>query len=371
VTENTILAGSAAQVTWIGVDAGATKALAVAVTRGRGGAVHVVARSRRMPYPRVHGFRPVPLERQLEEAAAQRARLTDAERQQGHAIVGTVGRAIARVLRTGVPARIGFCLAGLKTDDGAGVSVWANGPRMPSFAAELCHELDRLGIARPHMALPLSSDGYCSGLGEDAGPRGRLRSVRNAYYAGAGTGVAEALKLEGRVIPLDEAAQWFPKAWQIPWASGGTAEGAVSAHGLMRRYESRSGRSSLSTARPARPLTEAVRGDAWAQQVVRAWADDWARFAAHRIALWRRGNPDRPLQRFVVGQRAGEALARHDLAPFFKLPFEARLTALLRAMKASEFLCVRRRGLRRGFVTPSRWMEAPAVGAAVLAMGEQ
>lgn len=98
----------------------------------------------------------------------------------------------------------GICMPGLKTEDGRGIARMVNGPAIPDYLDRL---EERLGIS----VARLWSDGFASGVGEEVA--GLFRGVRNAYYLGGGTGIAECLKLDGRVRALDELE--LPRAWEL------------------------------------------------------------------------------------------------------------------------------------------------------------
>ncbi len=349
----------------MGVDVGATKVRAVSVLSGRGGRYEVVRRSGRLAYPDAPDFRPVGLSFQLEDRDRGRVRLSETERRRGAQIIATVARAVCRVTSPEFEARVGLCVAGLKDSRGAGVLVCANGPRMPQFSDDLKEQLDRLHRPRVRPCIPLSSDGFCCGLAEDAWQRGRFRTVDNAYYAGAGTGLAEAVKMDGAVLSMDEVSDWFPKAWQLTSGSGKPAEASVSASGLVRTYARAIGHPGGASSSTLRPLTAAARGDVAAREALLQWAHDWAGFLMRRVMLWNRGAAGN-LQRVVLGQRAGSALAEPALRAFFRGPLEHELVGMLggRAGLAADYLVSGR--LRAGFLMASRWMEAPAVGAAIL-----
>ena len=207
----------------LGIDGGATRVRAHEVqlrAQAAGGPPRPVAGARcaQADYPRVPGFRPVPLARQEAERDAPRLELL--ERAQGEAWVETAARCCLEVARSrgAREALVGACMPGLKTADRRGTAVVAHGPRIPDLLERLEQALrdGGLGLAAPIWGL--ASDGDAIGLGEDASARGALRGVADAYLVSAGTGLAEALKLGGRLVPFDEVDGWLPKAWRMELA---------------------------------------------------------------------------------------------------------------------------------------------------------
>jgi hypothetical protein len=349
---------------YVGVDGGASKALAVAVGFNEQRLARVVARSGRIGYAREPGFRPVALEQQLEERRSGKFRITEEERRRGRSIVRAVARAIVRVTNPKRHAWVGLSLAGLKTPDGGGIAVCANGARMPEFASDLERELRRSERPGIRLILPLSSDGYCSGLGELTRVNGRLRTVANAYYAGAGTGLAEAVKLDNALVSMDEVASWFPKAWEMEGWRHERAEHEVSASALMHLYAG----AWTSDGGMGNPLSAALRGEEHARTALVQWARAWGRFVSRRLVDWATAMPNHPLQRVVIGQRAGIALAAPGLRSFFRIPLEQEFSRLARSARPKVGGYEDGDRLKRGFIVASPVLEVPAIGAAVLAL---
>jgi len=175
---------------------------------------------------------------QFAQRDAGRIDLTDGEREEGgrwvEAAVETVVEVCAQAGRR--RALIGMGMPGLKTADGRGIEVINNGPRIPDFLSQFEMRLAarEIDLAGPVAVLGSDAD-YC-GLGEMHAESGLLRDVENAYYAGAGTGVADAMKLAGRLVPFDAAKPWIQKSWQFPSAIGPTFEKLISAQSLNAIY---------------------------------------------------------------------------------------------------------------------------------------
>jgi predicted NBD/HSP70 family sugar kinase len=236
-------------------------------------------------------------------------------------------------------------MPGLKTLDGRGIAILRHGPRMPLFLDDLSDELAALGVRLERPLPPLSSDGVCGALGELLGARGSLSGVQNALYLAGGTGLAEALLLEGRVRALDELVEVRTKAWALSFAPGVTFEDALSTGGWRRAFARAGG------VQDVMPEQAAQQGDTRAVAILARAAEALAALCAlRRDALHAHGRP--APERAVVGQRLGRLLEREDLAPLLRAPAEAALAA---------------RGLGAGFLCASTLDEAPALGAASLA----
>jgi hypothetical protein len=189
-------------------------------------------------YGRVAGFTPLPVSEQLAQRDAGRARLTATETKQGDGWVTAAAEAIGDVARQCGARRVlvGIGMPGLKTPDGRGINVINNGPRMPHYLDALETKLAAAGMELVAPIAALGSDADYCGLGEEYAADGLFRNVQNAYYVGCGTGIADALKLRGRLVPFDQAKSWIQKSWQMPSALGPTFEKLVSAASLNRVY---------------------------------------------------------------------------------------------------------------------------------------
>jgi len=379
----------------IGVDGGATevKAHAVACTdfdRLSGLALRPEAASR--VYPRRPDFAPRPVAEQLAERDAGALRLSAAEQEQGTLWITAAAEAIAEVARAAGARRIlvGVGMPGLKTPDGRGIHVINNGPRMPDYLPQLERGLAAAGLelAAPIAALGSDAD-YC-GLGEEYAADGLFRDVSNAYYLGGGTGIADALKLRGALVPLDQTRTWLLKAWQIPSALGATFEKLASAAALNRVWAALGGHPD--DAPPARRFPEMAARNG--HPVAATWLDAAAlvlaeliherlttlyagRAAApHRGEAYARLAADHPyrglvLDRVIIGQRIGLLYADPQYHALFAARLDRHLAALLAdgpdPALAAAYLGENEE-LRPGLVVASRLRAAPALGAAVAAL---
>ncbi len=426
----------------LGVDGGATKVRVHHVLPpGEGASAHYQlsdARAERT-YPSAPGFSPVDVPRQLDEYAAGRIKLSAAEVHRGEAITATIVECIVGAARQlagsgtaaasrshespdGKPTqtsrhgtlrlRIGIGMPGLKTADGRGIVVLNNGPRMPDLADRLEAGLRDAGLEPADSIARIGSDGDYCGLGEQYAVEGAFRDVNHAYYLGGGTGLAEALKLRGRLVTLDEASVWIAKAWQIPSILGPTFEQLASAAGMNQRYRGISRRghrtvqldparvetrgslgfASASSLDPARnadgdyPERAALRGEPSARQVLEHTARALAELLFERIETIYRGRGELPhrgelyaqlrpeheyrgllLERIVLGQQIGRLYARDAYAPFFCAKLDAFLADCIAESGDADLRTRYLAGeaLREGLIVPSRLRAASALGAAI------
>jgi hypothetical protein len=368
----------AGDVLLIGVDGGASEVKAhevLVLSTGSELALGLGAASASCCYDAVPGFVPVAIDEQLASFERGEIRPTAAERAQGRLWIDAAARSIAAIAGD-APRRalVGMCMPGLKTRDRRGLAVVRNGPRIPDFLDRLEELLVRDGIALAQPIANLLGDGEASGLGEDVEVRGALRDVDDAYYIGGGTGVAEALKLDGRIVSFDELDGSLRKAWQLDSELGGNFESLISMSGINSSYAERTGRA-LPVDPADFPEERALLGDTAADEVLERAALALAELVFLRLRDLRAGaaGGEHVLQRVVLGQQLARLFGTPALAPIFRSRVENELARRI-AMSADG--PNRRRaldgaGLAHGFLRASALRAAPAIGAAAAALSRR
>lgn len=351
----------------IGVDGGASGFRAHGVERGGQGFVCQSGREVKVSWSHPADFHPTPLERQLQEAkdspAGEDLPLGNPEREAARGQVRALVDAIESLcVESGQAFRLGLCMPGLHTADGRGIAVCRHGPRSPMLLEELVKECARRGLNLSAPPPDLQSDGRAAAWGEEVARGGQLAGVASAYYVGAGTGLAEGLKIEGVHLDLSRLRRVLPAAWGLPCPDGRSWEDEVSMGGMERVWKG-SGDG---------PVQGAARaGDAHAQEILCAGAralGQWLLLRMEALQAWE----GKVLQRIVVGQRSGQLLADPGAAGWYGDPLQETLESGLRARQdtpmASHALAAG--SLRPGFLCASVLREAPALGMAARALEE-
>lgn len=382
----------------IGVDGGATEAKAHAVScdnLAEPTAFKLESAAISRVYPAGNGFVPVPVGEQLTVRDAAAEHLTDSERKRGQSWVTSAADAIIDLARECDAAQVvvGVGMPGLKTADGRGIAVINNGPRIPNYLEAVESQLANAGLklAAPIAALGSDAD-YC-GLGEAHAADGLFRGVEHAYYVGCGTGIADALKLRGELVPFDAIKPWMMKSWQIPSSLGPTYEKLVSAKSFNDIYASMQaalGATADQSDSGGFPEQDAANGNPIAQAWLRSAAMILAELIVERLTTLHSGRADNPtrgegyaglqrehdcrgivLERVIVGQRLGIMYANEAYAEVFAKPLEACLAAMIQAtgidaLKAAWLSSDNH--LQPGKLVASKLRAAPALGAAVAAV---
>ena len=326
-------------------------------------------------YDPARGFRPLPLPSQL--LAFERGKVEPAgiERAQGRLWVESAAEVILAVAAQARAsrARVGVCMPGIKTPDGRGLAVVRHGPRIPDYAEKLEAALAAGGLGLAQPISRLSSDGEACAHGEQSSAQGNLRSSGSAYYVGGGTGIAEALKIDGAIVGFDALRGFLRKAWQIEAGGGRTVEDLLSPRGMNAAY-AQAARKKLPLEVDAFPERRAAQGDAKARAILSRAADALADLVLDRMLALRRGlagaQPRIPantvLERVVVGQRLGQILADPAHFEVFRDPAEEALRQKIVATGdgALKKHYVTDAGLRPGLLVASLLRAAPAIGAA-------
>ncbi len=150
----------------------------------------------------------------------------DVEKRQGTVYVETVLK-VVQLLAENEPFQVAIAMPGLKTNDGRGIRIMANGPRIPYF----CDQIQKT-LNLEHPIQRLESDADMCVWGEEYAENGAIRSVKNAYYLGGGTGTADGLKIKGNLIPFDDASNWIAKSIELKMSDGQSLETYTSMSGI-------------------------------------------------------------------------------------------------------------------------------------------
>jgi len=337
-------------------------------------------------YDSLPDFMPVPVSDQFAQRETGRICLTDCERRQGCQWIDAAVDAVDEVCTQTARRRtlIGMGMPGLKTADGRGIEVINNGPRIPDFLPHFETRLANCGIELAAPVAALGSDADYCGLGEMHAESGLLRDIENAYYAGAGTGVADAMVLAGRLVPFDAAKPWIQKAWQFPSAVGPTFEKLISAsslntlyHGLAPNRTEAFPESDAAAGHPLALATLQMAAGVLSELLFeRLWTIARGRATlAHRGAAYLALKEKHPysgtmLERLILGQRLGAVFADQRYQAVFADPLRACLAAMIRASGDGELIArtLDHENLKLGFLLGSTLRAAPAIGAAVAAV---
>jgi len=383
----------------IGVDGGATKVNCWSVNVDHAGKFSLGNISESRSYAEYSEydpeFTPVDLQIQLDERTRNCIKPTDKEIQQAITYTKACADSIIEVARKSNKSRVlvGVGMPGLKTDDQRGISAMANGPRQIDYAKNLEQRLSEAGI---ELILPIShigSDAFYCGLGEEYASAGQFRNVNNSYYLGGGTGAADALKIQGKLISLDDIKEWFVKAWELKCPENRSIETYVSFRGIQTLYGELSSQSltdlNSQEIYPPQIREKALAGDPLARDTFEKVAKYLALLLYERITTLYAGwqgifdfvNPNRPVpniqhsyhsslfDNIIIGQRLGDMLRESKNDSVLWQPFIQSLNLLICESSVLDDKAKNHYSMNDSFdekwIVFSNLREAPALGAGI------
>lgn len=376
----------------IGIDGGATEAKShqVIVTgEGDNVAFALGDLSVSKKYERIAGFTPVPVADQIAQRNAGTVNVTDGEREQGEKYTDAAAATVIEIAKKAGATKVlmGMGMPGLKTDDGRGINAINNGARTPNFAQRLEEKVKAAGLEIAGPLARLGSDADYCGIGEEFAAEGAFGGVNDAYYVGCGTGIADAMKLGGKLVPFDATKDWLQKSWQIASWLGPTFEKIASANSMMTLYANHLMTTASALVDQGRfPQDEATKDDDVAKAVLGAVTGTLAELIFERIFTIFAGREEAPhrgdgylalkkdhpyrgtlLDRVVIGQRFGFIWADSKYDAVFRKPVEAMLVERAEGCGEAALRDHMAAGgqIKPGLLDASRLREAPAIGAAI------
>ena len=160
-------------------------------------------------------FLPINLDIQRSEYSDGSIYLTEAEINQGNVIIETIQKAISDTNTDSA----GLCFPGIKDDKG--VVIMANGPRIPDL------------VERIEGIESLFNDSDCCVLGEWRSTVGKMQDCKNAIYIGGGTGIADGIILDGKLIDFNRTEE-AKRSWELQLADG-SVESQLSPAGMINQ----------------------------------------------------------------------------------------------------------------------------------------
>jgi hypothetical protein len=284
---------------------------------------------------------------------------------------------------------MGIGMPGLKTADRRGISALANGPRMIHYAERLEERLSQKNVELLSGVDHLGSDADYCGIGENYAAEGLFRNVQNSYYLGGGTGVADAMKLKGELLPFDLAKDWIAKTWEMKSADGRSLERFTSVGGMQAIYAEISGRqvSELTTQNiyPLQIAELAANGDNAARRMIELSVENLSLLFFERITslyfgsqnLFQFVNPNRPqlnkqhpylgnvFDCIIIGQRLGELFDSDAGKQVLRNPVIEKLGGLILDSEQLSAEAKDHYSDLNNIIKTSKLREAPALGAGI------
>ena len=381
----------------IGIDGGATKVSGWIIEYSRESSLFQLTnknvQKKYSDYPGFNpAYKPVDIKIQLEEMSSE-VFLTEDEVNQGNIYMTAASDVVTGLIKK-FPDRnaiVGIGMPGLKTKNRRGIIALANGPRMPEYSGFIETQLQKSGLSLLSPIAHLGSDADYCGLGEEYSENGLFKDVQNAYYLGGGTGVADAMKLHGELVPFDNAKTWIAKAWEMKSDRNLSLERYASAGGIQSVFSGYSGipveELNKKKIYPLQILEKALRNDKPALAAINDISLYIAKLLFERITTIYSGwsgffsfvNPEKKisqihhnykgtiLDRIIIGQRLGDLLKESKTTPFLWNQIHDHLSVLFRSMDERKLSghYMKNGEFNMDIITISKLREAPAIGAGV------
>ncbi len=348
----------------IGVDGGASTIRAWRLVRAESGLLYPRGAVVRRRIPREEGFRPALLEEQVADRESEEPPFAPSEQIQAELVCETVGVAIAKAAGATRRIVVGVCMPGLPDATGRGIVVLRHGPRLPRFLDRVEADLRDRGFELARFPRRLVADGAAAAGGEEVGVDGRFRGVASVLLVAGGTGVAEALKVDGCFPPIEHVRRWLPPVYRLRASSGALFEDLVSMSAINAAFAERAGTSD------ALVEERAAEGDELARSTLRNAARHLAELLLARLVALRR-EPGVLLERIVLGQHTARLFGDERLASCFANPLRIHLAEGLRDTDDADMHAayLEEDELKRDLVVASALPAAPAIGAMADVLG--
>ena len=261
-------------------------------------------------------YQPTPIDIQIKENNNNSILIGRAERRQGNVIVTLLQDIIANISGS----QIGICFPGIKDD--YGVTILANGPRIPKLLTRLS-KVDAL-----------YNDSDCCIAGEMVSDIGKMNDIHNGIYIGGGTGIADGILLDGKIINLGNDKN-PKKSWELRIPQGVNVESYLSPGGMLKNHnlKYKTKITSLKELSASRYFEETLNNAITAFDYL----------LLDRLKFFQRQKKE--IEKIVIGQRLGQFLneqpksiralfQKDNIAPV-ELSFQREIAALGAAWKGS------------------------------------
>ena len=181
-------------------------------------------------------FSPVSLNVQKKEMKDNTYKIGSDEKMQAGIVVKAIMKSIEYFAKDKID-HLGFCFPGIKMKEKDGISIMANGPRNPYMLKELNENIAK-NIGLNIILKKIYDDSLSCVNGERFSPKGKLKEVSDAIYIGGGTGIADGILYNKKLIDLSMHKN-LKKSWEIIMPNGDTIEECMSLAGLCKKWEKR------------------------------------------------------------------------------------------------------------------------------------
>jgi len=247
-------------------------------------------------------FKPTKLLQQQKEAKKNKYKFSKDEIKQSSSIIDTIIKIILSSVKNNKTSHVGLCFPGIKTANCDGISIMANGPRSIDMLSQLNQKI-KSKLDHRLLIKTIYDDSECCVIGETKSSTGKLKNCNNAIYIGGGTGIADGLILNNKLIDLKNHSG-IKRSWELVMPEGETVEQCLSLGGMLSKWNKKkksSDKSILSF------FEHAASGDNIANGILEKAVNAFALLINDRTDYFYSQNV-KP-EKIVVGQRLGHLLS--------------------------------------------------------------
>ena len=176
------------------------------------------------------GFIPIDLAQQKKEAKENNYSISEQEINQSASVIDTIVKVILSSVREKQISKVGLCFPGIKTANYDGISIMANGPRNINMLS-MINKMLKPKLDRKISIKTIYNDSECCVIGEWKSSIGKLRDCKNAIYVGGGTGIADGIILNNKIVDKD-----IERSWELIMPSGESVEQCLSLGGMLSQW---------------------------------------------------------------------------------------------------------------------------------------
>ena len=181
-------------------------------------------------------FSPVSLNIQKQEMKDNTYKISKDEKMQASVVVKAIMKSIGYFTNNKID-HLGFCFPGIKMKEKDGISIMTNGPRNPYMLKQLNENIAK-NISLNIKLKKIYDDSLSCVNGERFSPKGKLKEISDAIYIGGGTGIADGILYNKKLIDLSMHKN-LKKSWEIIMPNGDTIEECMSLAGLCKKWKRR------------------------------------------------------------------------------------------------------------------------------------
>ena len=256
------------------------------------------------------GFMPVDLARQKKEAKENNYSFSDQEKNQSVSVIETIVKVILSSVREKQITQVGLCFPGIKTANYDGISIMANGPRNINMLS-MINKMLKPKLDSKISIKTIYDDSECCVIGEWKSSIGKLRDCKNAIYIGGGTGIADGVILNNKIVDKD-----IEKSWELIMPNGESVEQCLSLGGMLSQWNKEKEKSIKAI---ISLFDQAISGNNFANSIIEKAAKAFDFLIDKRIEFFQSHN-SKP-EKIVIGQRLGNLLTKKN-NPLAKLIFQ-------------------------------------------------